>query len=162
MKTEMDHDRIGEKGPITARRVWRNGWLTVPGIGVALLPKLACPLCWPFYSGIVSSIGLGLLISAKYLLPFTIAFLILTLGALAYHAKRRRGFGPFVLGVVAALAVLIGKFDLESNPVAITGIVVLVVASAWNMWPLRAVESCSCNSTNGNVTTRVLRRVPPY
>jgi hypothetical protein len=153
MKTEMDHDRIAEKGPITARRVWRKGWLTVPGISVALLPKLACPLCWPFYSGIVSSIGLGFLISAKYLLPLTIAFLILTLGALAYHAKQRRGHGPFALGIVAALAILIGKFDLESNPVTFTGIVVLVVASAWNMWPLPAVEWCSCNSKNGNVTT---------
>jgi hypothetical protein len=51
---------------------------------------------------------------------------------------------------------------LESNPVTFTGIVVLVVASAWNMWPLTAAESCSCNSKNGNVTTRVLRRVPRY
>jgi hypothetical protein len=57
---------------------------------------------------------------------------------------------------------MIGKFDLQSTPVTFTGIVVLVVASARNMWPLPAVESCSCNSKNGNVTTRVLRRVPPY
>ena len=117
---------------------------------------------WPFYSGIVSSVGLGFLISTKYLLTLTIAFLILTFGALAYHAKQRRGYGPFGLGIVGAVAVLIGKFDLESNPVTFTGIVVLVVASAWNMRPLPAVESCSCNSKNGHVTTRVLRRVPPY
>jgi hypothetical protein len=162
MKTEMAHDRIADKGIVMARRVWREGWLTVPGISVALLPKLACPLCWPFYSGIVSSVGLGFLVSTKYLLTLTIAFLILTFGALAYHAKQRRGYGPFVLGIVGAVAVLIGKFDLESNPVTFSGIVVLVVASAWNMWPLPAVESCSCNSKNGNVTKRVLRRVPPY
>ncbi len=162
MKTEMAHDRIADKEIVMARRVWREGWLTVPGISVALLPKLVCPLCWPFYSGIVSSVGLGFLISTKYLLTLTIAFLILTFGALAYHAKQRRGYGPFGLGIVGAVAVLIGKFDLESNPVTFTGIVVLVVASAWNMRPLPAVESCSCNSKNGHVTTRVLRRVPPY
>jgi hypothetical protein len=51
---------------------------------------------------------------------------------------------------------------LESNPVTFTGIVVLVMASVWNMWPLPAVESCSCNSRNGNVTTRLLRHLPPY
>jgi len=124
MKTEMAHDRIGDKVNVMARRVWREGWLTVPGISVALLPKLACPLCWPFYSGIVSSIGLGFLISPKYLLTFTMAFLILTFGALAYHAKQRRGYGPFVLGIVGAVAVLIGKFDLQSTPVTFTGIVV--------------------------------------
>ena len=158
----MAHDRIAGKGIVMPRRVWREGWLTVPGISVALLPKLACPLCWPVYSGIVSSVGLGFLISTKYLLPLTVALLIFTLGVLAYHGKQRGRHGPFALGIVGAVAVMIGKFDLESNPVTFTGIVVLVVTSAWNMWPLPAVESCSSNSKNGNVTTRVLRRVPPY
>ena len=161
MKTEMAHDRIADKGRVEAGRVWREGWLTVPGISAALLPKLACPLCWPFYSAIVSSVGLGFLISTKYLLTFTVAFLILTFGALAYHAKQRRGYGPLMLGMAGAVAVVIGKFDLESNPVTFTGIAVLVAASAWNMWPLSAVESCSCKSENGNVTTQVLRRDPP-
>ena len=158
----MAHDRIADQGIVMARRVWREGWLTVPGISVALLPKLACPLCWPFYSGVVSSVGLGFLISTKHLLTLTLASLILTFGALAYHAKQRRGYGPFVLGIVGAVAVLIGKFDFGIEPVTFIGIVVLVVASAWNMWPLPAVESCSCNSKNGTVTTPVLRRVPPY
>ena len=158
----MAHDRLADQGIVMAHRAWRKGWLTIPGISVALLPKLACPLCWPFYSGIVSSVGLGFLISTKYLLTLTIAFLILTFGALAYHAKQRRGYGPFVLGIVGAVPVLIGKFDLESNPVTFTGIAVLVAASAWNMWPLSAVESCSCKSENGNVTTQVIRRDPPH
>ena len=147
MKTEMAHDRI-----VIARRAGREGWLTVPGISIALLPKLACPVCWPFYSGIVSSVGLGFLISTKYLLPLTIAFLVLTLGGLAYRAKQRRRFKPFVFGIVGAAAVLLGKFDLESNLVTFTGIVVLVVACVWNMSPLPAVGSCSCNSKNGNVS----------
>ena len=150
-----------------ARRVWRKGWLTAPGISVALLPKLACPLCWPFYSGIVSSVGLGFLISTKYLLLLTIALLILTLGALAYHARQRRMYGPFVLGIVGAVAVLIGKFDLESSPVTFTGIVALVVASAWNMWPLPTREACSCNVESCSPSTatsqrEVLRRRQPH
>jgi hypothetical protein len=158
VKTEMVHDRIADKGIVMARRVRRQGWLTVPGIGVALLPKLACPLCWPIYSGIVSSVGLGLLVSTRYLLHLTVALLILTAGVLAYHAKQRRRYGPFLLGIAGAAAVLIGKFHLESNPVTFTGIVVVVVASAWNLWPLPAVESCSCHSKNGNAKTRVLHR----
>ena len=148
MKTEMARDRIANKGMVMARRESREGWLTLPGISVALLPKLTCPLCWPFYSGIVSSVGLGFLISAKNLLTLTIASLILTLGALAYHAKQRRGYGSFVFGIVGALAVLIGKFDLESNPLTSAGIVVLVVASVGNTRP--AAESCSCNDKTRN------------
>jgi hypothetical protein len=118
--------------------------LTIPGIGVALLPKLACPLCWPLYAGIVSSLGLGFLISTTYLLPITVVFLSITLAALAFKAKQRRGHGPFLLGIVASLAVLAGKFELESKPAIYTGIALLVAACVWNTWPVRTVESCSC------------------
>jgi hypothetical protein len=48
------------------------------------------------------------------------------------------------MGVVGSAAVLIGKFEFGSNPATYTGIVVLVVASAWNAWPRADVESCSC------------------
>ena len=123
---------------------WKQGLLAVPGIGIALLPKLACPLCWPAYVGVLSSLGLGFLISTAYLLPFTIAFLILTLAVLAFRAKQRRGYGPLGLGLVGSAAVLIGKFYLDSNPAMYTGIGVLVTAATWNAWPRRAVESCSC------------------
>src|SRR5216684_2923410 len=106
-------------------RAWNQSALTIPGIGVALLPKLICPLCWPLYAGIVSSVGLGFLIGTAYLLPITSAFLILTLAVLGLRAKQRQGYGPFVAGVVASTAVLMGKFFLESNPIMYTGVGVL-------------------------------------
>jgi mercuric ion transport protein len=129
-----------------AARTWRQGLLAAPGIGIALLPKLACPLCWPAYAAVLSSVGLGFLISTAYLLPFTIAFLILTLIALAFRAKQRRGYGPLGLGLVGSAAVLIGKFYLESTPTFQTGIGILV-AAIWNVWPRRVVESCPCESS---------------
>ena len=150
MRLNGPRTRITDTAIVMARRAWREGWLTVPGISFALLPKLACPLCWPFYAGIVSSLGLGFLISTTYLLPLTIAFLILALGALAYNAKRRRGYGPFVFGIVGAAAVLVGKFNLESNGLTFTGIAILVMASAWNMRPLPVVKSCSCDMRSGD------------
>jgi hypothetical protein len=127
-------------------RTWRHGLLAMPGIGVVLLPKLACPLCWPLYAGIVSSLGLGFLISTAYLLPLTIGFLILTLVVLGFRARQRRGFKPLLLGVAASAAVLIGKFDLESNSITYSGIALLVAASIWNAWPRRVVESCACKT----------------
>src|SRR5712692_2983366 len=96
-------------------RAWKHSALTVPGIGVALLPKLICPLCWPLYAGIVSSVGLGFLIGSTYLLPITIAFLLLTLAVLGFRANQRRGYGPLALGLVASVFVLLGKFSLESS-----------------------------------------------
>ena len=136
-----------------ASRTWRQGLLTIPGISVALLPKLACPFCWPLYAGIVSSLGLGFLISPKYLLPFTIAFLMLTLGVLAFRAKQRGGYKPFLLGLVGSAAILIGKFDLESKQVTYTGIIVLVVASAWSIWSRKIVQPCCCKEPSIKSTT---------
>ena len=124
-------------------KTWKHNALTIPGIGVALLPKLICPLCWPLYAGIVSSIGLGFLVGTAYLLPITGSFLILTLAVLGFRAKGRQGYGPLVAGVVASAAVLIGKFFLESSPIMYIGVGFLVVASVWNAWP-RGANKAVC------------------
>jgi hypothetical protein len=42
-------------------RTWKQNLLAVPGIGLSLLPKIACPACWPAYAGLLSSLGLGFL-----------------------------------------------------------------------------------------------------
>ena len=122
-------------------RTLRQGLLALPGVGVAMLPKLACPLCWPAYAGLLSSLGLGFLISTAYLLPLTVVFLILALAALAFRATKRRGYGPFVLGIIAALAVLFGKFLWEANTITYGAVGILVVASLWNAWPRRETSS---------------------
>jgi len=77
-------------------RVWKQGLLSLPGIGLSALPKLACPACWPAYAGLLSSLGLGFLISTAYLLPLTAVFLALAPAALAFRAKSRGGLGPLV------------------------------------------------------------------
>ena len=99
---------------------------------------VACPACWPAYAGLLTSIGLGFLISTAYLLPLTAAFLLLALGAMLFRAKERREYGPFVLGVVAASGILIGKFVWTSNPIMYGAVGLLVVCSLWNTWPRRA------------------------
>ena len=116
----------------------------LPGIGISLLPKLMCPACWPAYAGIVSALGLGFLISAKYLLPLTVGFLAITALALGYHASRRHGFGPLWLGLVAAAVILTGKFYFDMTQATYTGVGILVAASVWNSWPRRAAAAPSC------------------
>ena len=118
-------------------RTWRQAMLALPGVGVSILPKLACPACWPAYAGLLTSVGLGFLISAVYLLPLTAAFLVLALGAMVIRANMRHGYGPFLLGLVAAGGVLIGKFVWESKPTMYGGVGLLVIASLWNAWPRR-------------------------
>ena len=125
-------------------RTWKQNLVALPGVGVSLLPKLACPLCWPAYAGLLSSVGLGFLISAKYLLPLTAAFLVLALAALAFRAKNRHGYGPFVLGVVASVGILVGKFQWESTRALYGAVGLLVIASLWNAWPRRVRTAACC------------------
>lgn len=120
---------------------WRQGMLTLPSVGVSILPKLACPACWPAYAGLLTSIGLGFLISTAYLLPLTAAFVFLALAAMLFRARERRGYGPFVLGVVAASGILSGKFVWESNPAMFGAVGLLVICSLWNTWPRRAIPN---------------------
>ena len=116
---------------------WKQGLLALPSVGFSMLPKLACPACWPAYAGLLTSVGLGFLISAVYLLPLTIAFLVLALGAMVFRARERHGYRPFLLGMVAASGVLIGKFVWESNSTIYGSVGLLVMASLWNTWPRR-------------------------
>jgi hypothetical protein len=116
-------------------RVWKQGLLAVPGVGVSLLPKLICPLCWPAYAGLLSTLGLGFLISTAYLFSLTAALLALAVGLLAFRASHRRGLGPFWLGLAAAVSALTGKFYFESAFTTCVCVGVLVLASLWNVVP---------------------------
>ncbi len=116
---------------------WKSFAAVLPGVGASLLPKLACPMCWPAYAGLLTAIGLGFLMSERYLFGVTTVFLILSAGALAFRHRERRGLAPAVLGLAGATVVLVGKFRFESMPAIYAGLSVLIAASLWNSWPRR-------------------------
>src|SRR5438445_12578563 len=117
---------------------WKQGVLALPGVVVSLHPKLVCPLCWPAYAGLLSSVGLGFLISAAYLLPFIAGFLALALAAMGFRANSRHGYGPFLLGVVATVGVILGKFRWECKDTMYVADGRLVLGSHWITWPRSA------------------------
>lgn len=116
-------------------RALRRGLPALPGIGLSVLPKFVCPVCWPAYTSLLSSVGLGFLVSGPYLLPLTAVFLTLALATLAFRANQRRGYGPFQLGLVAAIGILVSKFVWEFTAAVYAAVGLLVLASIWNAWP---------------------------
>lgn len=114
----------------------RTSLAALPSIGLALLPKLTCPACWPAYAGLLSSLGLGFIDYSPYLLPLTGLFLLITLAGLI-TAKRRRKVPVqcVVLGIAASILVVLGKFWLNSETVLGVGIALLAGASVWASWP---------------------------
>ena len=114
----------------------------LPGIGVALMPKLICPLCWPAYAGLLSAVGLGFLINSRNLLILTAVFLIAAVTALAFRARQRHGYGPAIAGLTASTVILFGKFYLDSPTLMYAALGVLIAASVWNGWPVWLTASC--------------------
>jgi hypothetical protein len=120
---------------------WPRSAAVLPGIGVALMPKLVCPLCWPAYAGLLSAVGLGFLISSRNLMIFTASFLIVAVTALAFGARQRRGYGPGIAGLGASVFILLGKLYLESPITMYAALGILVAASVRNSWPVRLAPS---------------------
>lgn len=134
------------------RAGWKSTAAVLPGIGIALMPKVVCPLCWPAYAGILSAAGLTFLMEDRWLLPISAVFLAAALAALAWKVGARRGYGPLGLGAISSSVILVGKFALDSTSIMYTGIGFLVAACVWNAWPRRRMEQAcpACPSPETN------------
>jgi len=133
---------LRERLPDSTRGLKQN-LLTVPGIVVSVLPFGGCPACWPIYGGVLSSVGMGFLLSSRYLFPLTAIFLSLTLLLLGSRAITRHGYGPLLLGVAGSPLILSGRFLFEFNMLAYIGVAVITASSLWNSWPRRsAARAC--------------------
>lgn len=125
---------------------WIRRFAALPGAGAALLPIGTCPACWPAHAGLLGSLGLGFLLDLTYLLPLTVGLFALALFALAWRASTRRGYRPFVVGLIGSAIALAGKFVFLVDPLVYAGIAGLLGASVWNGWPRRVTPSGSCDS----------------
>jgi len=119
--------------------------LTIPGVVVSLIPSLSCPLCWPAYAALLSSLGLGFVGTSKYLFPLTAALLAVAIGGLVWRA-RSKGYGPSAFGLLSAAMILPGKFFLASSTLTYAGVALLALASAWSLVLRRSASSVSCST----------------
>lgn len=116
---------------------WTSAGVWGPGVGIAFLPKLICPACWPAYAALASALGMPFLTETKVLFWITLAALGMIVTVLAWHAPMRRGYGPMALAIGASALVLAGKFAMSSSPIAYAGAALLLGACIWNAWPRR-------------------------
>ncbi|MDH5633747.1 MAG: hypothetical protein OEZ10_12235 [Gammaproteobacteria bacterium] len=119
---------------VTPRFLKFNSGL-VPVIGTALMPKLFCPACWPAYAGVLGSFGIGFVNYTPWLMPLTLFFSVAVLVSLLWKADQRRGYNPFVAGLVSVVLIMVGKFVSESDLSMYAGLAGLIAASLWNSWP---------------------------
>ena len=115
-----------------------------PGFGAAFLAKASCPFCYPAIAGFLSSVGLGFLLKGAYLYAVMVTFLGITLFGLGFKAKKRRGFKPLYLGAFGSLLVLVFHY-FKNDYLFYLGIGILIIASIWNIIPVKEKQCSSCN-----------------
>lgn len=114
---------------------WKSWISAVPGVGGALVAKLACPACWPLYTAAFGAAGIRFVTPDGYRVPLVAAVLALALGTLAARGRSRQDWRPLLVGILGAAALVAGEFGVPSEPLAIAGVVLLVGASLWAAWP---------------------------
>src|SRR5512146_615813 len=122
-----------------------------PAVGASLLPSLSCPACWPAYASLLSAVGLTFLSESKYLLWLNVAALLASLIVL-WRRTRWAGYVPLAIAALAASAILLGKFWLNSNPANWTGTAAFLAAFVWS-----GIKSkpASCQRCAGNIYQEV-------
>ena len=93
-----------------------RGALSLPAVGLTLMPKVVCPACWPAYAGLLSAVGVGFIPTAAYLVPLTVVFLAVAVAPLAMRARSGKSRVPFVLGLVASASSFSGSLGCARTP----------------------------------------------
>ncbi len=114
-----------------------------PAVGIALLPNVLCPACWPAYAALLSTLGLGFLLQSRYLLPLTVALVVVATLAIGFRARMRRGYTPAIAAALAGLSLVLAKFVIDSTAATYAATAVFAAAAVWNAWPARPIATCS-------------------
>ncbi len=114
-----------------------------PAVGASLLPSLSCPACWPAYPSLLSAVGLSFIGQSKYLLWLNVAALLLSLIVL-WRRARQTGHIPVATAALAAIAILSGKFWLNSNLTSWVGAAALLAAFVWSGTKSKPATCTSC------------------
>lgn len=138
----------GPAGSAPARASFRLGFAVAPGIGLALLPKLVCPFCWPLYTSVLASVGVSFINYTPYLCPLTAAFLAAALLAIGVLTPAGRRVFALATGLLATLAILTGKFHLHNDWLVYGGILLLAASAAYCIAWNRRIGSRACAHCN--------------
>lgn len=103
----------------------------LPLVGIALLPKLVCPACWPVYAAVLGSLGIGFVNYTPWLFPATLVFAAVVLGLLFWKGKKCGDFRPLIGGTAAIGLILAGKFWVENPLLLYGGTALLICALIW-------------------------------
>ena len=122
------------------KRGWLGAALTLPAAVLPLLPSFTCPVCLAAYAGVLSTLGLGFVLTESVLAPLIVVFLVVGIASVARTTRSHRRAGPLSMIVAGSGAVVAGRLVWNAPVVMYVGIALVVAASLWNLWLKRPVR----------------------
>ena len=126
-------DPIAESTPRRGRPAWLHTIIAVPAAVLPLLPNFSCPVCVAVYAGLLSSLGLGFLLTDRVQRPLIVACLIVSVAGVGWAAKQYKTAGPFVFVLLGSVAIVAGRVVWSVTPALYVGLVCLVAGTVWNL-----------------------------
>ena len=128
--------------------------LTLPAAVLPLLPSFTCPVCLAAYAGVLSTLGLGFVLTEGVLAPLIVAFLFVGIASVAWTTRSHRRAGPLSMIVAGSGAVVAGRLVWSTPAVLYVGIALVVAASLWNLWLKRPVRRSLVQLRRGAIPSR--------
>lgn len=136
--------------PTNTRRVvalWRRDrhttLLTISAALFAVAPK--CPICFLAYFGVFGVATSSAPVYRAWLPLITALWLALTIAMLAFQRRGKRRYGPALMGFVAALLLLFGKFVVDNQFMTFAGIITLLGAAVWRSRIQQPISNEGCS-----------------
>lgn len=130
------------RGVALWRKDRRTSFLTISSALFAVAPK--CPICFLAYFGIFGVATASASVYRAWLPPITALWLALTIAMLAFQRRGQRRYGPAIMGFIAALLLLVGKFVVDSQAMTLVGIIALLGAAAWRSRMQQPISTEEC------------------
>jgi mercuric ion transport protein len=129
---------VSPKKPIPealARKTVKSAGSVGLSILIAFFPK--CPLCLAAYLSMFGSIGLARSPIMAWLFPLLISILAIHLFFL-FKKTTQKGYGPFVLSLLGAFCILVGRSFLPQHPFILwAGMALIFSGSLWNSFAFK-------------------------
>jgi|GEM_PF-2538538 len=127
-----DHP-IAESAPQRGRPAWLQAIIAAAAAVLSLLPGFSCPVCVAAYAGLLSSLGLGFLLTDSVQRPLVAAFLIVSVASVYWAARHYKKIGPFLLVVLGSIGIVTGRLVWSVTLVLYVGVVCLIAGTVWNL-----------------------------
>ena len=140
--------------PKSEKRGWLGATLTLPAAVLSLLPSFTCPVCLAAYGGVLSTLGLGFVLTESVLAPLIVVFLFVGIASVARTTRSHGRAGPLSMIVAGSGAVVAGRLVWNAPAVMYVGIALVIAASLWNLWLKRPVRRSLVQLRRGAIPSR--------